>query len=88
MLYSTLTGTTVTQKMFIVACWELYTILEPRMHCDMKPLIVTIVEIHMQIIDVCLCLSQAVQNVLMHHMITIFFRSPDYRIIAEYHFKE
>jgi len=52
------------------------------MHCDMKPLIVTIVEIHMLIVDVCVCLSQAGQNVLMHYMITIFFRRPDYRNIA------
>jgi len=38
----------------------------------MKPFIVTIVEIHMLIVDVFVYLSQAGQNVLMHYMITIF----------------
>jgi len=40
--------------LFVQQCyWELYTILEPRMHYDMKPLIVTIAEIHILIVDVC-----------------------------------
>jgi len=38
----------------------------------MKHFIVTIVEIHMLIVDVSVYLSQAGQNVLMHYMITIF----------------
>jgi len=58
------------------------------MHCDMNPLIVTIAEIHMQIVDVCVCLSHAVQSVLMHYMITIFLRRPDYRNIAGFHFED
>jgi len=35
------------------ACWELCTMLAPSMHCDVKLLIVTIVEIHELIVDVC-----------------------------------
>jgi len=50
------------------ACWEFYTILEPRMCCDMKPLIVTMVEMHMLIVDVCVRLCQPGENVLMHYM--------------------
>ncbi len=39
---------------------ELCTVLVPSMHCSMKLLIVTIVEIHTLILDVCECLNDAV----------------------------
>jgi len=39
------------------------------MCCDMKPLIVTMVEMHMLIVDVCVRLCQPGENVLMHYMI-------------------
>jgi len=58
------------------------------MHCNMKPLIVTIVEIHMRIVDICVCLSQTVQNVLMHYMITIFVKGSDYRNVAGFNFED
>jgi len=32
----------------------------PSMHCSMKHFFITIVEIHMLILDVCVCLSDAV----------------------------
>ncbi len=38
---------------------ELCIVLVPSMHCSMKLLIVTIVEIHMLILDVCVCLNDA-----------------------------
>ncbi len=39
---------------------ELCTVMVRSMHCSMKLLIVTIVEIHMLILDVCVCLNDAV----------------------------
>jgi len=48
--------------------------------------IVTIVEIHMLIVDVCLSESSS-SKCLMHYMITIFFRRSDYRVIAGFNFE-
>jgi len=42
----------------------------------------------MLMVDVCVCLKQAIQNVLMHYMITIFFGRPDYRNIPEFCFED
>ncbi len=49
-----LSSTMVTHKL------QLCTVMVRSMHCSMKLLIVTIVEIHMLILDVCVCLNDAV----------------------------
>ncbi len=48
---------------------ELCTVLVPSMHCSMKLLIVTIVEIHTLILDVCECLNDAVVLKVFAHTI-------------------
>jgi len=47
------------------ACWKSWLFLVPNLHCSIKRMIVTIVEINMLILDGCVCLvDQKVQNVL------------------------